>query len=189
MQVKETSFPGLKRIQPSIYADSRGYFFEPYRATHFRDAGITVEFLQDNFSHSHQGVLRGLHYEIRNPQAQLVFVSHGEIFDVVVDLRPGSPTFGRSHSMVLSAEAGEMLFHPPGFAHGYIVLSATANVHYKVTRVYDPSDEATLAWDDPDLAIAWPSREPLISDKDATGRQLRDLTANELPHVDWRVNL
>ena len=189
MLVEQTPFPGLLLITPKVYEDERGYFLEPYRSTRYHDSGITVSFPQDNFSHSRRNVLRGLHYEVRNPQAQLVFVSHGEVFDVAVDLRPGSPTFGRSHCTTLSSDNRRQLFHPPGFAHGYVVLSDVANVHYKVSRIYDPSDEETLLWNDADLAIAWPVADPLVSAKDSLGRSFRDLSADALPQVNWRDSL
>jgi dTDP-4-dehydrorhamnose 3,5-epimerase len=167
--------PGIVEIRPDKFEDARGYFLETYREDLFREAGIATAFVQDNQSGSGQGVLRGLHYQIRQPQGKLVRVLAGEIFDVAVDLRRSSATFGRWFGLCLSAQEKNQLWLPPGFAHGFYVLSEAAEIHYKATDYYAPQWERTLLWNDPALGVRWPlmeGRSPVISAKDAAGRPL-----------------
>lgn len=159
---------GLVEIQPKVFADSRGYFLESYSQRDFKEAGIKEKFVQDNQSRSVKGVLRGLHFQITHPQGKLVRAIEGEVFDVAVDIRNGSPTYGKWHSVILSAEKQNQFFVPAGFAHGFLVLSETAVFAYKCTDFYYPQDEGGLIWNDPDIGIKWPDlgMEYLLSDKD-----------------------
>ena len=168
MKVTPTAIADVLLIEPQVYGDERGFFFESYNARAFRQAtGLDVSFVQDNHSRSAKGVLRGLHYQIRQPQGKLVRVAQGEVFDVVVDLRRASPTFGRWHGLVLSALNKRQLWIPPGFAHGFLTLSDTAEFLYKTTDYYAPEHERSLAWNDPQVGIRWPLEgEPLLSAKD-----------------------
>lgn len=167
---ESTPIPGLYVITPTLFGDDRGFFMETYNADDFRALGIDCQFIQDNHSRSKQGVLRGLHFQTEHPQAKLVRVLSGEVFDVAVDLRPGSATFGQWHGVLLSAENQKQFFIPRGFAHGFLVLSDSADFTYKVDNLYDPAHEAGLPFDDPDLAIDWPALpagvDYLLSDKD-----------------------
>jgi dTDP-4-dehydrorhamnose 3,5-epimerase len=173
MKVTPTAIPEVLIIEPRAFNDDRGYFFESYNARAFTEAGITATFVQDNHSRSKQGVLRGLHYQIEHAQGKLVRVVEGEVFDVAVDLRRSSPTFGRSIGERLSADNQRMLWVPPGFAHGFVTLSAHATFLYKTTDYWYPAHERTLKWDDPALAIAWPlTVPPIIAPKDAQGVML-----------------
>lgn len=176
MKATPTALAGLLLIEPAVARDDRGAFFESYNRRDFRAAtGIDLEFVQDNQSTSAAGVLRGLHYQHPRAQGKLVRVLAGEVFDVAVDLRRGSPTFGRWHGMVLSAAEPRMLWIPPGFAHGFLVLSETAEFAYKVTDYWSRADERCLLWNDPELAIDWPLRAaPILSEKDRNGTPLRD---------------
>jgi dTDP-4-dehydrorhamnose 3,5-epimerase len=176
MRVTPTEIPEVLLIEPKVFGDARGFFFESWNERGFAQAGITARFVQDNHSRSQRGVLRGLHYQIEQPQGKLVRVTAGEIFDVAVDIRRHSPTFGRSVSLVLSAESKSMLWIPPGFAHGFCVLSEAAEVLYKATDYWAPQFEHSIAWNDPDLAIAWPleGAAPILSAKDAAGIAFRD---------------
>ena len=175
MNVSETSLPGVLLITPKVFGDDRGFFLESYNEKRMADMGIRERFVQDNHSCSAQNVLRGLHYQIQHPQGKLVRVVAGEIFDVAVDLRTKSPTFGRWHGVTLSADNKRMLWVPPGMAHGFYVLSSNAQVLYKTTDFYYPEFERTLAWNDPDLNIAWKLRgEPIVSAKDALGIPFKD---------------
>ena len=160
--------PGLLEIQPKVFADSRGYFFESYSERDFRSAGIALPFVQDNQSCSSIGTLRGLHFQKKHPQGKLVRALQGEIFDVAVDIRPESPEKGRWHSVILSSEKQNMFYIPPGFAHGFLVLSCKALFSYKCTDFYHPEDEGGITWDDPSIGIQWPSlgMEYILSDKD-----------------------
>jgi dTDP-4-dehydrorhamnose 3,5-epimerase len=159
---------GLFEIQPKIFADNRGYFFECYSQRDFEAAGITAKFVQDNQSRSVKGVLRGLHFQITHPQGKLVRAIEGEVFDVAVDIRPGSPTYGKWHSVILSAEKQNQFFIPEGFAHGFLVLSETAVFAYKCTDFYYPLDEGGIIWNDPVIGIKWPDlgMDYSLSDKD-----------------------
>jgi dTDP-4-dehydrorhamnose 3,5-epimerase len=172
-----TSLPGLVLLELDVHQDARGRFVETYRRDRYRELGIAVEheFVQDNFSSSVRGTLRGLHYQLTRPQGKLVWVTRGEVFDVSVDIRRGSPTFGRWFGTTLSADNGRQLWIPPGFAHGFLVRSDAADLAYKVTATYAPADERAIRWDDPDLAIAWPvTGPPILSARDATAPLLRD---------------
>lgn len=175
MNVSETSLPGVLVITPKVFGDGRGFFLESYNEKRMAEMGIRERFVQDNHSCSSQNVLRGLHYQIQHPQGKLVRVVAGEIFDVAVDLRTTSPSFGRWHGVTLSADNRQMLWVPPGLAHGFYVLSSNAQVLYKTTDFYYPEFERTLAWNDPDLNIAWPLKgEPIVSAKDALGVRFKD---------------
>jgi len=177
MKFVETSLPGVIRIEPRIFSDERGFFMETWQAQRFRDAGIDVEFVQDNLSHSSKGTLRGLHYQIQQSQGKLVRVVSGEVFDVAVDLRKSSPNFGRWVGEILSAKDKHQLWVPPGFGHGFLVLSDTADFEYKCTDYYAPEFERAIRWDDPDIGIDWPlpsGRQPVLSAKDAAAPFLKD---------------
>jgi len=168
-----TAIPDVVLIEPRVFGDARGFFMETYQTKVFAQAGITANFVQDNHSGSQKGILRGLHYQIRQPQGKLVRVIAGEVFDVAVDIRCGSPTFGQWVSSILSAENKRMLWVPPGFAHGFYVMSDWAEFTYKVTDFYAPEWERTIMWNDPQLAITWPlvdGQPPTLSAKDAQGK-------------------
>lgn len=172
MNFFSSSIPDLLLLQPKVFEDERGFFFESYQQERFAGAGIPFDFVQDNHSRSKQGVLRGLHYQIRQPQGKLVRVVAGEIFDVAVDIRRSSPTFGQWMGINLSAQNKTMLWIPPGFAHGFYVLSEWAELLYKATDYYAPQWERTVLWNDPVLNIQWPiGSGPVVSQKDATGVQ------------------
>jgi dTDP-4-dehydrorhamnose 3,5-epimerase len=177
MDVIANEIPDVLLIKPKVFADDRGFFLESYQARKYAQAGIPEGMVQDNISGSWGGVLRGLHYQIRQPQGKLVSVLDGTIYDVAVDLRRSSPTFGRWVGSYLSAEDRSQLWVPPGFAHGFYVVSSWAEVAYKCTNFYSPEWERTLRWDDPALNIQWPlagKRRPTLSAKDAEGRLLAD---------------
>jgi len=177
-----TSLPDVLLIQPKVFGDGRGFFMETYRHQRFADAGIPVHFVQDNHSGSRQGILRGLHYQIRQPQGKLVRVVVGEVYDAVVDLRRSSPAFGRWEGIHLSAENKRQLWIPPGLAHGFYVLSEWAEVVYKTTEYYAPEWERTLLWNDPQLAIPWPlvgGQPPSLSHKDEQGKPLHEAESFE----------
>ena len=182
LNVKQTGLPGLFLVEPRCISDARGYFFESFREDAYAEAGIPDKFVQDNVSRSVGGILRGLHYQMKRPQAQLVTVLRGRIFDVVVDLRPSSPTFKRWFGVDLCDSGGSQLYMPPGFAHGFCVLSEVADVHYKVSRYYDHDDEGGLLWCDPEIGIHWPNGSPLISPRDGAYPRLKDLRYDQLPH-------
>ena len=174
MKVIETSLPGVKLIEPRVFGDERGFFLESWNSEAFAAAGINAVFVQDNHSRSSRGVLRGLHYQIRQPQGKLVRVTCGAVFDVAVDMRRSSPQFGRWTGCMLTAENKHMLWVPAGFAHGFVVLSDTADFLYKCTTPYAPEYERSVAWNDPDLAIDWQlgGVTPLLSAKDAAAPSL-----------------
>jgi len=170
MRVEPTEIPDLLLIEPAVFEDARGFFYESWNRRAFADAGIDADFVQDNHSRSRRGVLRGLHYQVEHAQGKLVRVIAGEVFDVAVDLRRSSPTFGRHVAMNLSAGDRRMLFIPPGFAHGFLVVSDVAEFLYKTTDYWYPAHERTLLWNDPALAIAWPDTiEPVLAVKDRAG--------------------
>ena len=175
MKVVRTDLPEVLLLEPRVYQDERGFFLESYNKRTFRDAtGLDVDFVQDNQSFSVRNVLRGLHYQVRQPQGKLVHVMAGDIFDVAVDLRRGSPTFGKWTGVTLSGGGHRMMWVPAGFAHGYLVLSEHAIVFYKTTDFYAPQHERTVLWNDPDLAIRWPlMAEPTVSDKDRRAPRLQ----------------
>ena len=173
MNVVATSIPDVRIVEPRVFSDARGWFFESWNARAFEAAGIEATFVQDNQSRSHRGVLRGLHYQVMRPQGKLVRVAAGEVFDAVVDLRASSPTFGRSVGVRLSADDRRMLWVPPGFAHGFLVLSEYADFLYKTTDYWFPEHERTLLWNDPALLIDWPLvGPPTVAAKDAIGKLL-----------------
>ena len=167
MRVIETSLAGVRILEPTVFRDDRGLFLETFRADRFAAAGIPDLFVQDNHSRSVRGTLRGLHWQWRKPQAKLVRVVSGSIFDVVVDVRRGSPTFGQWLGFEMSADRFTQLYVPVGFAHGFCVTSEVADVEYKSSEVYDPQGEAGLIWNDPGVGVDWPMRSPLLSAKDA----------------------
>lgn len=174
MKVIETSLPGVLILDPKVFSDERGFFFESYNKKALEKAGIADEFVQDNHSHSVRNVLRGLHYQIKQPQGKLIRVIHGEIFDVAVDIRRSSPNFGKWVSFNLSAEYKRVVWIPPGLAHGFLVLSEAVEFIYKTTDYWAPEHERCIVWNDPDLAINWPlSGGPILSDKDKLGRTLK----------------
>ena len=183
MTVHQTTLPGVLLIEPRVFADDRGAFMERYHAGRYAEAGVDAAFVQDNWSRSRGGVVRGLHFQREHPQGKLVEVVRGEIWDVVVDLRPASETFGQWEAHTLSGDAVRQLWVPPGFAHGFAVVSDEADVLYKCTDVYRPGDEGGVAWDDPALAIPWPVEDPLLSDKDRAFPALTDLEPEDLPQV------
>jgi dTDP-4-dehydrorhamnose 3,5-epimerase len=182
MQFRETELKEVVLIEPDVHQDARGVFFETYHERKYRDGGIAGPFVQDNFSYSVHGTLRGLHYQLGHPQGKLISVLDGTIFDVAVDIRRGSPSFGRWVAVELSAKNRHQLYVPPGFAHGFCVLSANAAVTYKVTDFYAPRDERGVIWNDPALAIPWPVQGPLLSSKDQAYRTLAEMT-DELPSL------
>jgi dTDP-4-dehydrorhamnose 3,5-epimerase len=175
MRFLRLDIPELVLVEPDVYRDPRGFFLETYHLRKYQEGGIRETFVQDNRSRSVRGTLRGLHAQRRKPQGKLVQAIAGEIFDVAVDVRRGSPTFGRWASAVLSGENFRQLYVPPGFVHGFCVLSETAEVEYKVTDLYAPDDEMTVAWDDPEIAVAWPIHDPVVSEKDRRGRRLSEI--------------
>ncbi|GGE03486.1 dTDP-4-dehydrorhamnose 3,5-epimerase [Polymorphobacter glacialis] len=176
MIVTETTLPGVMLIEPRVFGDDRGFFLESWNARSFADAGLDLTFVQDNHSRSAQGVLRGLHYQLANPQGKLVRVTSGAVFDVAVDVRRSSPNFGQWVGYELSDTNKRMLWVPPGFAHGFVVISKTADFLYKCTQLYDPSDDRGVRWDDPAIGIDWPAGglPPTLSAKDATAPLLAD---------------
>ena len=175
MEIEATAIAGVRLIRPVVHGDTRGFFLETWHADRYAEAGIDLPFVQDNHSRSTQGILRGLHLQTEKPQGKLVRVVHGEIFDVAVDVRPDSPTFGEWAAVSLSATNRRQLWVPPGFVHGFCVLTDGAEVLYKCSELYDPGDEIGVRWDDPDLGIEWPIAEPAVSDKDAALPRLAEL--------------
>ena len=174
MKVTETNLPGVLLLEPKIMRDHRGYFMETFHAQRYLEAGITMPFVQDNFSRSVRGTLRGLHYQEPRPQGKLVQVLTGAVYDVAVDIRRGSPTFGKWYGAELTDENNLQLWIPPGFAHGFCVLSDSADFHYKCTDVYAPEGDRGILWNDPEIGIPWPAIDPLLSKKDAQAPRLAD---------------
>ena len=184
MNIKKTSLEGMLIIQPNQFKDERGFFRETYQKRRYFDLGILDDFVQDNHSHSKKGVLRGLHFQIKHPQAQLLTVMGGSIFDVCVDLRIKSSTFGNWCGVHLSSEEQVQVYMPPGFAHGFYVLSDTVDLHYKVTRAFDAKDEGGLLWQDPDIGIEWPiNGKATISSRDLSYPALKEIPKDRLPHI------
>lgn len=181
MEITPTHLPEVLTIKPDVFKDERGYLLESYQLKRYAMPGIDVTFVQDNVSCSRQGVLRGLHYQLGRPQAKLVTVMQGRIFDVAVDIRLGSPSFGCWVGVELSSEDHRQIFVPEGFAHGFCVLSQTAVVHYKCSDYYAPSEDRGLLWKCPKLAISWPVPAPLLSQKDAALPSLRQVSEMDLP--------
>jgi dTDP-4-dehydrorhamnose 3,5-epimerase len=177
----KTALPGVYIIEPDIFRDDRGFFLETYHQRRYAEGGIDCPFVQDNHSHSRLGVLRGLHYQLNHGQAKLIYVSCGEIFDVAVDIRRGSPTFGKWVGARLSGENGRQIYVPRGFAHGFYTLSETADIIYKCTDFYAPGDEYGILWSDPDIGIEWPDKNPLLSEKDSRNPRLSEIPEDLLP--------
>jgi dTDP-4-dehydrorhamnose 3,5-epimerase len=182
MRVKPTELEGLLVIEPERYRDERGFFLESFQAERYRTNGIVEMFVQDNHSRSRQGVLRGMHFQVKRPQAQIVTVIRGRVFDVAVDLRAGSATFGLWYGVELSDEGPQQLYMAAGFAHGFYVLSKFADLHYKVSQLYDATDEGGVLWNDADIGIRWPHQTPLVSNRDSSYPVLRKLDRDRLPH-------
>ncbi len=180
MNVSTCNLAGVLIIEPKVFGDSRGFFLETWNRERYYEAGLRLDFVQDNVSLSRRGTLRGLHYQNPKPQGKLLQVLQGEVFDVAVDIRRSSPTFSQWHGVVLSAENKKQFFIPPGFAHAFLVLSETALFHYKCTDFYSPKDEMTLSWEDPEVGVQWPTREVLLSEKDKHGLKLRDIPVERL---------
>jgi dTDP-4-dehydrorhamnose 3,5-epimerase len=176
MTFEETALPGVLVITPKFFGDSRGYFMETYNQRLMSEAGLPETWVQDNFSFSKKNVLRGIHYQVTQPQGKLVRVTQGAVLDLAVDLRRGSPEFGKHVAVELNADNGRMLWIPPGFGHAFLVLSEVAGFAYKVTEYYSPAGERTVVWNDPDLAIPWPValNEVIVSEKDAAGARFKD---------------
>jgi dTDP-4-dehydrorhamnose 3,5-epimerase len=176
MKISHSKLKGCVIIEPRVFGDDRGFFLETFQAFRYeQEAGISLPFVQDNHSRSARGVLRGLHFQKTKPQGKLVRVVRGEVYDVAVDIREGSPTFGEWESVILSEDNKKQFWVPPGFAHGFVVLSATADFEYKCTDYYDPNDEGSILWSDPDLNIPWPITNPVLSTKDESAKRLVDL--------------
>lgn len=180
MNVITCDIPGLLLIEPKVFGDARGFFLETWNQKRYEDAGVSGRFVQDNISFSRRGILRGLHFQNPRAQGKLLQVLQGEVFDVAVDLRRSSAQFGRWHGVHLSAENKRQFYVPPGFAHGFAVLSETALFHYKCTESYSPTDEVVLRWNDPAVGIEWPLQDPLLSDRDAKGLPLADIPVDRL---------
>lgn len=175
MNVIKTDIPGVLIIEPTVFGDARGFFLETFQDQRYREAGIAETFVQDNHSHSAQGVLRGLHFQRQHPQGKLVYVTQGSVFDVAVDIRKDSPTYGRWVGITLNAGEHKQFYVPPGCAHGFCVVSEYADFHYKCTDYYHPEDEGSIIWNDPDIAIEWPIDNPTLSGKDEQAGRLKDL--------------
>lgn len=174
MEITDLPLAGAKLIRPRVFRDERGFFFESYSQPRYAAAGVAETWVQDNHSCSSKGTLRGLHYQSQPGQAKLVRVTQGRIFDVLVDIRPESPTFGRWHAEQLDAETHQQLYVPIGFAHGFAVLSDVAEVQYKVSSPYDGATECSIRWNDPELGVAWPVAEPILSQRDQTSESFAD---------------
>lgn len=183
MRVVATSLPEVLLIELDVFEDARGHFYERFNERAFGSAGLPVRFVQDNHSYSRAGVLRGLHFQQRNPQGKLIQCTRGAVWDVAVDVREGSPTFGKWVGVELSADVRQLLWIPPGFAHGFCVTATEAELTYKCTEFFDSQDDAGVAWNDPTLGVPWPVKDPILSDKD---RQLPPLEAARLPRYRAR---
>jgi dTDP-4-dehydrorhamnose 3,5-epimerase len=184
MEIIKTEIPEVLHIQPKVFGDDRGFFMETYSEKRYKEQGINFDFVQDNHSRSAHGVLRGLHYQLNRPQGKLVRVVSGVVFDVAVDIRVGSPAFGKAVWAILSAGMKNQFWVPPGFAHGFCVLSESADFEYKCTNFYDPSDEGAVLWNDPELHIPWPVDKPLLSAKDSAALPLRQISHDKLPKYE-----
>ena len=181
MNIQATRIPGVLLINLKVFKDSRGSFLESYQQNRYKELGLDVEFTQDNHSYSVKNVLRGLHYQVKRPQGHLIYVVRGTIFDVGVDLRPRSPTFGQWLSFQLSDDQPQQLFLPAGIAHGFCALSDKVDILYKCTDYFDPDDEGGLLWCDPDLKINWPVRKPIISESDSRFPIFKQISEDRLP--------
>ncbi len=180
MKFTPLEIPEVILVQPDVFGDARGFFQETYHAGKYAAGGVVGTFIQDNFSFSRRGVLRGLHYQRRNPQGKLVYVARGEVFDVAVDMRRSSPTFGRWVGQLLNDQNHHQMWVPPGFAHGFCVLSEEVEFLYKCTQLYDPTDDRGVLWNDPDIGVQWPLTDPALSAKDLKQPRLRDLAPDQL---------
>lgn len=178
MNITKTKFPGVIIIEPKVFRDSRGFFKESFQNNTYKDIGIDYKFVQDNHSHSIKGTLRGLHFQKKKPQGKLVSCIKGAVYDVIVDINPNSKTFGEYLGIKLTENNHKQIWIPPGYAHGFCVLSETADFIYKCTNYYDPNDEAGLIWNDPDIGIDWPIDQPIISEKDKIFPTLTKLINN-----------
>jgi len=184
LKVIKTGMEGFLVIEPDVFSDDRGFFLETFQSDRYKAVGITDSFVQDNQSRSTRGILRGLHFLVKQPQAQLITVLRGRVFDVGVDIRPKSATFGRWFGAELSDSGGaRQIYMAPGFAHGFCVLSDFADLHYKTSLIYDPGDEGGIVYNDPEIGIQWPTNTPILSRRDAKYPCLRDLSSDQLPHV------
>ncbi len=181
MKIEQTRLPGVVVLSPRVYRDPRGFFMETWNKERYADEGLPAGFVQDNLSESRRGVLRGLHYQHPEAQGKLLQVLQGEIYDVAVDIRRGSPTFGQWVGVVLSSDNQRQIYVPEGFAHGFVVTSDSALFSYKCTNLYRPQNEGTVLWNDPDLGIDWPIAEPILSTKDLAGLPLKEIPAERLP--------
>jgi dTDP-4-dehydrorhamnose 3,5-epimerase len=187
MRVIETELPGVLVVEPKVFGDARGWFTETYSVERYRAAGIALPFVQDNLSRSSRGILRGLHLQSPHAQGKLVWVPEGSVFDVAVDVRVGSPTFGRWFGAELSSDNHRQLWIPPGFAHGFMVTSEHCLFAYKCTALYVPEAEIGVAWDDPAIGIRWPLAEPVLSPKDRSNLPLAEIDPARLPRFDARA--
>jgi len=181
MKLIKTGLPGVMIVEPEMFGDARGFFMETWHQVKYEKAGLPGCFVQDNLSYSERGVLRGLHFQNPNTQGKLVFVLQGEVFDVAVDIRSGSPTFGRWTGVTLSSDNKRQLYIPEGFAHGFCVTSETALFAYKCTDIYNPQAEGGIIWNDPDIGIVWPVENPILSEKDKMYSFLKEIPPERLP--------
>jgi len=181
MNIQETKLPGVLILEPKVFSDDRGYFFETWNSTRYEQTGIQGPFVQDNISFSKKGILRGLHFQQPQSQGKLIQVLSGQVVDVVVDIRAGSPTYGQWIGEVLSESNHRQMYVPPGFAHGYCVTSETALFSYKCTDFYNPATEHGIIWNDPDIGIEWPTAQPVLSKKDAVYPRLKEFQPENLP--------
>jgi len=188
MNVTETALPGVLIIEPDVFKDARGLFLESWNRMRYSEAGINFDFVQDNLSWSHRGVLRGLHFQNPQPQGKLVYVVQGEVFDVSVDVRVGSPNFGQWIGILISSENRKQVYIPEGFAHGFCVTSPMAMLAYKCTSFYNPEAEGGVLWKDPDIGITWPVQQPTLSAKDHLYGRLKDINKDSLPQYGGRIN-
>ncbi len=187
MKVTSTRLSGLLLIEPDVFTDLRGFLFESFHDKRYREAGVDATFVQDNESRSHRWVLRGLHFQHDYPQGKLVWVLRGEVYDVAVDIRHGSPTFGQWEGVVLDDKRHCQIYIPVGFAHGFCVLSEEADLAYKFTDYYHPEDQRGIAWDDPDIGIDWPRSEPHLSEKDRHHPRLSEIDPEDLPSYETGI--
>lgn len=191
MKITKTPIPDLLLLEPKVFADERGFFLENFRRSIFQDLGITLEFVQENHSRSRKGVLRGLHFQKNYPQGKLIYVTSGAIFDVALDIRMNSLSFGEHFGTILSDENHHQLWIPPGFAHGFCVLTELADLIYKCTDYYHPEDECGILWNDPDLKVSWPIESPIVSEKDSknlTFRAMGEFDSREMLSLQRLVN-
>ena len=185
MKISETKLKGVLLIEPKIFGDDRGFFLETYQAERYKEMGISDHFVQDNHSRSMCGALRGMHFQVKHPQAQIVTVMRGRIYDVCIDLRKGSPTFGGWVGVELGDSSQRQIYMAPGFAHGFCVLTDWADLHYKVSCNYDSEDEGGLFWNDSDIGVEWPIHAPIVSARDRSFPRLSDIEPRNMPHISY----